>query len=65
MFCPPVLRCWWVTTQNMGLYGQRIGTFSLVTADPEQTKTVESQMKVRFLAGVMLQASCYNIIVTS
>lgn len=32
--------------QNMGLYGQRVGTFSLVAADPEEAKKVESQMKV-------------------
>jgi aspartate aminotransferase len=32
--------------KNMGLYGQRIGTFSLTTADPAEAKTVESQMKL-------------------
>lgn len=32
--------------KNMGLYGQRIGTISLVAADPGEAKKVESQLKV-------------------
>ena len=32
--------------KNMGLYGERIGTFSLVTADPEEKARVESQLKI-------------------
>ena len=32
--------------KNMGLYGQRIGCFSIVTEDPKETAKVESQMKV-------------------
>ena len=37
--------------KNMGLYGQRIGCFSIVTEDPKEAVKVESQMKVslRFL----------------
>ncbi|BDA42238.1 Aspartate aminotransferase, mitochondrial [Coccomyxa sp. Obi] len=31
--------------KNMGLYGQRTGCFSLITASPEETTAVESQMK--------------------
>lgn len=31
--------------KNMGLYGQRIGCFSIVTEDPKETAKVESQMK--------------------
>lgn len=34
--------------KNMGLYGQRIGTFSLVAGDSAEAKRVESQMKVGF-----------------
>ena len=32
--------------KNMGLYGQRIGCFSIVTEDPKEAIKVESQMKV-------------------
>lgn len=32
--------------KNMGLYGQRIGCFSIITDSPEEAKSVESQMKV-------------------
>lgn len=32
--------------KNMGLYGQRIGTLSIVADDKEQAKKVESQMKL-------------------
>ena len=35
--------------KNMGLYGQRIGCFSIVTKDPKEAVKVESQMKVRML----------------
>ena len=30
----------------MGLYGERVGAFSLVTADPEEKARVESQLKI-------------------
>ena len=33
--------------KNMGLYGQRIGCFSIIAETPEEAKAVESQMKVR------------------
>ena len=33
--------------KNMGLYGQRIGCFSIITDSAEEAKAVESQMKVR------------------
>lgn len=32
--------------KNMGLYGQRIGCFSIVTEDSKEAVKVESQMKV-------------------
>ncbi|KAI0815204.1 PLP-dependent transferase [Irpex lacteus] len=32
--------------KNMGLYGERVGAFSLVTADPEEKARVESQIKI-------------------
>lgn len=32
--------------KNMGLYGQRIGCFSIVAEDPKEAAKVESQMKV-------------------
>jgi hypothetical protein len=32
--------------KNMGLYGQRIGCFSIITEDPKEAVKVESQMKV-------------------
>jgi hypothetical protein len=33
--------------KNMGLYGQRTGCFSLITASAQETTSVESQMKAR------------------
>ena len=33
--------------KNMGLYGQRIGCFSIITASADEAKAVESQMKAR------------------
>lgn len=32
--------------KNMGLYGQRIGCFSIITEEPKEAVKVESQMKV-------------------
>lgn len=32
--------------KNMGLYGERVGAFSLVVADEEEKKRVESQLKI-------------------
>ncbi|KAI0374223.1 PLP-dependent transferase [Pilatotrama ljubarskyi] len=32
--------------KNMGLYGERVGLFSLITADPEERARVESQLKI-------------------
>jgi aspartate aminotransferase len=32
--------------KNMGLYGERIGAFSLTTSSPEETKRVASQVKI-------------------
>ncbi|KAL1995819.1 hypothetical protein VTN49DRAFT_685 [Thermomyces lanuginosus] len=32
--------------KNMGLYGERCGAFSIVTASPEEKKRVESQIKI-------------------
>ena len=32
--------------KNMGLYGERVGAFSLITADPEEKARVESQLKI-------------------
>uniref|UniRef100_UPI00358E061B aspartate aminotransferase, mitochondrial n=1 Tax=Myxine glutinosa TaxID=7769 RepID=UPI00358E061B len=32
--------------KNMGLYGERVGAFSMVCADPDETKRVESQLKI-------------------
>lgn len=32
--------------KNMGLYGERVGAFSLVTADPEERARVDSQIKI-------------------
>jgi aspartate aminotransferase len=34
------------TRQNMGLYGERVGAFSLVTASPEEKARVDSQLKI-------------------
>ena len=42
-----VLGCSQSYAKNMGLYGQRIGCFSIVTEDPQEAVKVESQMKVR------------------
>jgi aspartate aminotransferase len=32
--------------KNMGLYGERVGAFSLTTADEEERKRVDSQLKI-------------------
>lgn len=32
--------------KNMGLYGERVGAFSLITADPEERLRVDSQLKI-------------------
>lgn len=32
--------------KNMGLYGERVGAFSLVCADPEEKARVDSQLKI-------------------
>ncbi|KAJ7038141.1 glutamic oxaloacetic transaminase AAT1 [Mycena alexandri] len=32
--------------KNMGLYGERVGAFSLLTADPEEKARVDSQLKI-------------------
>jgi len=32
--------------KNMGLYGERVGTFSIVAVDAEEAKRVESQLKI-------------------
>ncbi|KAJ7361677.1 glutamic oxaloacetic transaminase AAT1 [Mycena albidolilacea] len=32
--------------KNMGLYGERVGAFSLVTADPDEKARVDSQLKI-------------------
>ncbi|KAI0735222.1 PLP-dependent transferase [Earliella scabrosa] len=32
--------------KNMGLYGERVGAFSMVTADPEERARVDSQLKI-------------------
>jgi aspartate aminotransferase len=32
--------------KNMGLYGERVGAFSIVAADPEERARVESQLKI-------------------
>lgn len=32
--------------KNMGLYGERVGAFSLTTADPEEKARVDSQLKI-------------------
>lgn len=32
--------------KNMGLYGERVGAFSLTTSDPEEKARVDSQLKI-------------------
>ncbi|KAI1245378.1 Aspartate aminotransferase, mitochondrial [Eutypa lata] len=32
--------------KNMGLYGERVGAFSIVTASPEEKKRIDSQVKI-------------------
>ena len=32
--------------KNMGLYGERVGAFSIITADPEERARVDSQLKI-------------------
>jgi aspartate aminotransferase, mitochondrial len=32
--------------KNMGLYGERVGAFSLTTADPDEKARVDSQLKI-------------------
>ena len=42
-----VMGCSQSYAKNMGMYGQRIGCFSIVTEDPQEAVKVESQMKVQ------------------
>ena len=44
--------------KNMGLYGQRIGCFSIVTEDPKEAVKVESQMKVHLFLCSTLEFAC-------
>lgn len=37
--------------KNMGLYGERVGTFSIVCADPQEKARVDSQIKM-CVAGI-------------
>lgn len=32
--------------QNMGLYGERVGSLSIICADAEEKKRVDSQLKI-------------------
>lgn len=32
--------------KNLGLYGERVGLFSLITESPEESKRVDSQVKI-------------------
>lgn len=41
--CVPILQSF---AKNMGLYGQRVGCWSIVCDDEKEVKAVESQMKV-------------------
>lgn len=46
--------------KNMGLYGERIGSLTVVTSDPSTTKKVDSQLKaVRAL--LLMQSVCCAI----
>ena len=40
--------------KNMGLYGQRIGCFSIIAEDPKEAVKVESQMKVGYFSFLNL-----------
>jgi aspartate aminotransferase, mitochondrial len=42
-------------SKNFGLYGQRIGALSVVAANPDEAKRVESQMKLVIRPMVSLQ----------
>ena len=44
--------------KNMGLYGQRIGCFSIVAEDPKEAVKVESQMKVSHHNSATAALSC-------
>ena len=43
------MKCWCMNVQsyakNMGLYGERIGSLTIITSDPKTTKKVDSQLK--------------------
>ena len=38
--------------KNMGLYGERVGALTVVTADPKVTKKVDSQLKAVSTTGL-------------
>ena len=47
--------------KNMGLYGERIGSLTVITSDPKTTKKVDSQLKsVSTLIHSNLPASCVS-----
>lgn len=49
-----VLGCSQSYAKNMGLYGQRIGCFSIITEDPKEAVKVESQMKVSIILRAVI-----------
>ena len=44
--------------KNMGLYGQRIGCFSIITDSADEAKAVESQMKVQISLTILQVLHC-------
>jgi aspartate aminotransferase len=47
--------------KNMGLYGERVGAFSLVTASPEEKARVDSQLKIIIRVSIMAIVSCFGL----
>lgn len=45
-------------SKNFGLYGQRVGALSVVAANPDEAKRVESQMKLVIRPMVSLSIHC-------
>ena len=52
---PPLFCALQSYAKNMGLYGQRVGCFSLVCGSKAQAESVESQIKVGMLCCAVLR----------
>lgn len=46
--------------KNMGLYGERIGSLTVITSDPKTTKKVDSQLKA--VRSLLISSYLYSTV---